>query len=74
MKKFINRAKICLNNEIGGPTLENMISIGFSFIVIGGLYALGRGIWDYLHRIPYENSTELSNDIMQPIIGYNAFR
>ena len=45
-----NKIIECLNNECGGPNLENMIGIGLSIAAFTALSQLRNSIYNYIAR------------------------
>ena len=50
--KILNKIDNCLNNECGGPNLENMISIGVAIGISLAVLKLGQALWGFIHGIP----------------------
>ena len=46
-EKLKNQINLCLNNEVGGPNLENMIGICLSMGVLVALYKLAKIVYSW---------------------------
>ena len=67
-----NRIKYCLNNECGGPNLENIISLGVAMGLVIEVYRVGTNIWEYYHHLPSTPLTETHDTGRSSIIvGYS---
>lgn len=42
----------CLNNENGGPNVENIISIAVAMAILVAVFNMARAAWNYFHIIP----------------------
>lgn len=47
-QKIIN----CLNNENGGPNVENIVSIAVAMAILVQVFKMARAAWAYYHIIP----------------------
>ena len=51
MKKSIfNKINIALNNEIAGPNLETIISLGASITILGVIYAFAHQVYAWIYE------------------------
>lgn len=48
MTKIMNRAKIALSGEGGGPNVETVLGIAFAIIIAIALIALGNSMADWI--------------------------
>lgn len=60
MKRLMIKAKTCLNNDCGGPNLENMIGIGASIAVFWAVQKFGRKVMKTISAVMKGATSELN--------------
>ena len=67
---MLESIKYVLNNENGGPNLEQIMGLGISSIIMAGVWVVGRSLYAYYYTTPTIQTVD-ANSVNYIVIGYN---
>ena len=61
MRDFINKSKIILSNENGGPNLEHLIGIAVSMAIVGvACYIFKISVYEHIKSVEHQTKNQLA--------------